>query len=98
MRTDRRPGARVRRETARRSAAIDGDRSWSVPFQLSVEPHLCECPIALHGNRRDVQDGGGFFDRETAEESQLDDAGLTRLEIGESIKCKVERKNVHVNR
>src|SRR6185437_4524659 len=98
MRSDRRPGARVRRETARRSVAIEAGRSCSSALQLSVEPHLCECPITLHGNRRDVQDGGGLLDRETAEEPQLDDAGLTRLEICESIEGKVERKNVHVNR
>ena len=58
-------------------SALRGGRSAR---QLAIEPALGERPLALHGGGRDAQGRCRLFDRQTREETQLDDASLIRVE------------------
>ena len=48
--------------------------------ELAHEPSLGELPIAHHALRRDLQHLGGLLHAQAAEEAQLDDFGLARIE------------------
>jgi hypothetical protein len=63
-----------------------------------IQPRSGNPPLALHRPGGDAQDVGGLLDGETAEESELDDASLLRVEslqVGES---PVKRDGVDVDR
>src|SRR5262245_25493401 len=56
------------------------DRGGSGSGEFAVQPRAGHGPVAFDGHRRDAQQGGGFLDRQAAEEPQLDDAALSGIE------------------
>src|SRR5262245_21710357 len=62
--------------------------------ELFREPRPRNGPVALHRRGRDPHRFGGLLDRESAEESQLDDARLALVERGEPIERRVERDEI----
>src|SRR5262245_39737974 len=62
--------------------------------ELFREPRPRNGPVALHRRGRDPHRFGGLLDREAAEEPQLDDARLARVELGEAIERRVERDEI----
>ncbi len=62
--------------------------------QLAIEPALRHRPFAFDGRGRDAEHGGGFLDREPAEEAQLHDAGLDLVELFQSLQCLIERQRI----
>src|SRR5918993_2740058 len=80
----------------------DGVRPNDLPFTiyhlrllyLPEEPRLRHAPLALDGGGADAQDFRRLLDREAAEEAQLDDARLLRVERVEAFERLVERDQV----
>jgi hypothetical protein len=52
--------------------------------ELGAEPGAGEGPFALDGAGGDLEDLGAFFDREAAEEAELDDTGGAFVGFGEA--------------
>src|SRR5581483_6663663 len=77
--------ARAQRGTALRCGATDRQapsrRLLRPAFrQLLMEPGLGQLQFAVDGCRRDIECGGGLLVSHAAEEQQLDDFALTRIE------------------
>src|ERR1700750_1215742 len=60
-----------------------------------MQPGLRHAPFALNRYLRDAQDFGHLFDRQAAEETQLDDAALPRVERGQTPERVVQKKPVN---
>ena len=58
--------------------------------QLAEEPGAGDFPVAHDGIGGDFHHLGGFFDAEPAEEAEFDDAGLSRIDLGEGVERVVE--------
>jgi hypothetical protein len=67
-------------------------------LHVPIEPRFGDSPFALHRPGRNAQDVGGLLDGETAEESQLDDAALLRVESLQGGEGFVQRDGIDVNR
>ena len=59
-------------------------------MHLAEQPGAGELPVPIDGAAGDVQEGGDLGDGETAEEAELDDAGLVWIELGQSDKGGIE--------
>ena len=73
-------GAPWRHERARSPSGPVRGVVTPASAQLAIEPGPGQRPIALHGNWRDFEHFRGLFNREAAEESQLDEPALSRIE------------------
>ncbi len=89
-RLEERPSARsrsVRRPRDRGPRPSSSGRCPSIPAppaQFSKQPRLGELPVAEHRLRRDSQDLGRLVRTQATEVAKLHDAGLARVDGGES--------------
>lgn len=60
-----------------------------------MQPGACGLPVAFDSSRGYVECESGLFDRHAAEEAQLDDAGLLRINGFEPFEGRIEAENVH---
>src|SRR5208283_2934129 len=68
---------------------FSGDVAMAL-FQVSVEPGFRYAPIPLDGFRRDAQDFCCFLDRESPEETKLDDLALPGIDGREPIQTFIQ--------
>src|ERR1051325_4078802 len=61
---------------------------------FAVQPGFCQLPLANDGRRSHTELFGRLFDRESAEETQLDDAAFLRVDLGQSLHRFVEHDQV----
>src|SRR5687768_8659693 len=71
-----------------RFTALDGSRL----LHSSVEPRAGRAPVAFDGGGADAQDLRRLLDREAAEEAQLDEPRLLRVELRQLAERVVERE------
>lgn len=65
-------------------------------FKLELKPTLGEGPIALHRGAADAEGLGNLGFGQADEESQLDDAGLTRVDLFQPVERLVDGDDVGV--
>jgi hypothetical protein len=65
-----------------------------LPSEHAIQPCLSPFPIALDSHRRDFQDLSRFLNAQSAEVTQLDDAGFARIEFGEQLQRLIQGKDV----
>jgi hypothetical protein len=70
---------------------------WHVR-DTAIEPDACELPIPLGRGPRQAERVGAFLKRETAEESQFDQAALSGIERRKLRQRRVEVEDVHIRR
>src|SRR5580765_7380954 len=66
--------------------------------ELLEQPRASGLPIALGGRDRDAEDLAGLFESQTAEESELRQLTLARIECGEPGQRGIEVEHVDVYR
>jgi len=59
-----------------------------------MQPRLREVPVPDDGKRRDVQNAGGLFNAQAAEEAQFDDFALPGVQLREPVQGFVEREQI----
>ena len=59
-----------------------------------MKPGLSQFPVPMDCERRDFQYFRHFFERKASEESQLHDAALARVDLGQSLKRRIHRNQV----
>ncbi len=62
--------------------------------QLAKKPGFRQAPVAGHSFLGNFEDFGRLFDAQTAEEAELYDATLSRVNPGESLESAVQRLNL----
>src|SRR3954452_15203988 len=62
--------------------------------QLAEQPQPGQAPVALHRLGRDVEDVRGLLEAQPAEETQFDDAALSRVDGGKGLQRPIEIDNV----
>ena len=61
-----------------------------------MQPGSGRSPVALDGRRRDSQDLGGVFNRESGKETELDDAALLSIQGRKPLQCSIECDHVDI--
>ena len=85
-----RPAVRPPRDRSARRSPSDQRRARLSPLHLALQPGLGKPPVAEHRLRRDVEDVSHLVDAESSEETELDDAALPLVGLGERMQRVVE--------
>src|SRR5262245_19843627 len=69
-------------------------RAQSNGTELTQEPRLGDRPVTFDRGGGDGERVGSLFNGQTAEEPELDDAGLLSVELRESLERSIERDQI----
>src|SRR5690606_25528969 len=69
--------------------------SGSAARERVVEPRPRKAPLAFDRGRRQLHHFGDLRRRQAAEELELDDAALARVDVGKSVESLVPRNQIH---